>query len=221
MVKKNGADIGIAFDGDADRLIISDSRGRIIDGDALMLILAQYFSEKDPEFPPIVVGTIMSNTALEKQLEKSGIEFLRSDVGDRNVYSKMVENGALLGGEQSGHIIIRKYLNSGDGMLTAIMIIRAMIALFLEPEKLGEIYKPNPQRTISIRIKEKRDLESWDELKERVKKFESENPGYGKIIVRYSGTEPKIRIMVESFDSEVTDKNIEIFRDFITSQIGG
>ncbi|MEN8154283.1 MAG: phosphoglucosamine mutase [Acidobacteriota bacterium] len=212
--------LGIAFDGDADRILIVDRKGRIINGDLILFILAKYFKKKDKDFPETVVGTIMSNLALENELKSLGFRFIRSNVGDRSVYKEMNKFGSALGGEQSGHIIIRNLQKTGDGILTAIIFLNALNYLEIGPDEIFDLFIPFPQLTESIKIKEKRSMESWTGLNERIRAFRENHGNNSRIIVRYSGTEPKIRLMIESEDMEIINKNMEIFKNYIISEIG-
>lgn len=213
-------DIGIAFDGDADRVLIMDSRARTINGDLIMYTLAKFFNEIEEDFPETVVGTVMSNLALENSLTSLGIKFVRSNVGDRSVYKNMKKYGSTLGGEQSGHIIIRNLQKTGDGILTSIIFLRAIDFLNIDPDEVFDLYNSFPQVIKNIKIKEKRDLKEWAGLKERMDIFNKNHGNNSRIIIRYSGTEPKIRLMIESEDIEILNKNIEFFEDYIISEIG-
>lgn len=214
-------DIGISFDGDGDRVVITDSMGRVINGDHILLILAEFFSGKSPDFPKKIIGTVMSNIALEMRLKESGIKLYRSNVGDRNVFNMMQQKGALLGGEPSGHIISSTHCNSGDGILTALLFLKAMDFLSIGPNEIYEYFRSFPQKTLSIPVKEKRDLESWKRLSEMMESFNRKFGNNSRIVIRYSGTEPVIRLMVESQKKEIVEQNIKKFGDFIRTEIGG
>lgn len=213
-------DIGIAFDGDADRILMMDSSGREINGDLIIYTLAKYFNEIEEDFPETIVGTVMSNLALENGLNSLGFKFVRSNVGDRSVYKNMKEYGSFLGGEQSGHIIIRNLQKTGDGILTSIIFLRAIDYLNISPDNVVDLFKPFPQLIKNIKIKAKRDLRKWDGLKERIGRFNKNHGNNSRIIIRYSGTESKIRLMIESEDIEILNKNIEFFENYIISEIG-
>lgn len=220
-VLEDRADWGIAFDGDGDRVTIVDRQGNILNGDTILYILSRYIFSGDNTPPPVVVGTVMSNLGLETALKKDGISLERSPVGDRNVYQMMIRSGSVLGGEDSGHIIIRKYLKSGDGMLTAIMFFRAIQALGISPDTASGQLKLYPQSIRSIPIREKRDLSSWEELNRMIEQFNLRYGEYSRMVIRYSGTEPKIRIMLESRENDVVTEEIQKFEKYIRSEIGG
>ncbi len=213
--------LGIAFDGDGDRVLMVDDSGNNIDGDCILFIISKYLKEYEPDFNPVVVGTMMSNLFLEKALEKNGVKFIRSDVGDRFVYKNMKKNFAILGGEQSGHIIYSKLQKTGDGIVSSLLFLKAILFLNISASDILNIYKPIPQVTLNIEIKKKRPLEDWDELNLMIENFYRKNGNNSRILIRYSGTENKIRLMIESEDKKVTNKYIKIFRDFLLSEIGG
>ena len=221
-VADTGADLGIAFDGDGDRVLFLDPQGNVLTGDHALFFIADYlFNAKEGDnLKPLVVGTIMSNLGLEKALREKGIEFVRAAVGDKYVYREMKARDSVIGGEESGHTILRSFQKNGDGLLTAIYFLRAMLHAGLQPGELRSQFRVFPQVTRSLRIKEKIDLEQWDEYTKMVGEFQREHGDDSRIVVRYSGTEPKIRIMVESKDQEIVDKYIIKFEDLIKSRLG-
>ena len=200
----NNADLGIAFDGDADRIIAVDEKGRIIDGDAIIYILALSFKKRNLLKKDLLVGTTQTNSTLEKRLNKKGIRLLRSDVGDKYVIEKMQEFGASLGGEQSGHIILSNIIPTGDGILTGLKLMEVMK---LENKKLSELFnlKLMPQLNKSVKVKDKLRIKNSEELNKYLIKKQKDFDG--RIIVRASGTEDKIRVMVEG-NSKTECKNI-------------
>jgi len=212
--------LGVAFDGDGDRVLMIDSSGKDLDGDFILFIISKYLMESDPDYYPAIVGTIMSNLALEKSLGKIGINFYRSDVGDRYVYEEMKKRSAVLGGEQSGHVIYRALQKTGDGIVTSLLFLKALEFLRLSVSEASELYKPFPQVIRSIKIRKKKDLDSWEDLKVMTGNFIKEYGDNSRILIRYSGTERKIRLMIESEDENVINKNLEIFEDFLISEIG-
>lgn len=191
------ADIGIALDGDGDRAVLVDETGSIVDGDAVMLILAELMKLENHLPNNIVVATIMSNLGLEIGLQKKGIELVRTSVGDRNVASKMREIGAALGGEQSGHIILSKFLPTGDGIITSLAILASMLKSGKKLSKLSEKFYKYPQNIDSVNVKEKLPLDKMKEFKYAIDSAKIELGDSGRVIFRYSGTENKARIMVE------------------------
>lgn len=196
-VKKFKADVGLGFDGDADRLIAVDEQGAIVDGDKIIAALARSLKAKGCLNKNLVVGTSMTNMGIEASLAKSGIRLLRADVGDKYVASMIFGQGLSLGGEQSGHIILSKFLRTGDGILSAIQLLCAM----KESKKpLSEFTKTEiyPQVITSICVKEKLRILGSETLANAISSVQQELAGEGRVLVRASGTEPKIRIMVES-----------------------
>ncbi len=204
-VVEESADIGIALDGDGDRAIFSDETGAIVDGDAVMLILAELMKYANRLSGNIVVATIMSNLGLEIGLHKEGIKLVRTSVGDRNVAMKMREIGASLGGEQSGHIILSKFLPTGDGIITALAILAAMLKSGKELSKLSAKFQKYPQNIDSVDVKEKLPLDRMKDFKYALDSAKEKLGDYGRVIFRYSGTENKARIMVEGKSKVLID----------------
>jgi len=221
-VINQNADLGIAFDGDGDRVLFTDSSGRLLDGDYTLFILAKYFlhARSYKDFNKIVVGTVMGNLGLQKSLEQIGITYLRTQVGDKYVYREMKAHHAILGGEQSGHTILRSFQKTGDGILTALYFLKAMAYLGIKPGELFEQLLLYPQVTTDIKIKEKKDLGHWDQLNEMIADFNTSYGDNSRLLIRYSGTEPKIRLMMESGQRAVIDENIGKFEHLIKSTIG-
>lgn len=196
-VKQYGADMGFAFDGDADRLIAVSEKGKIIDGDIILYALALVFKQRGMLVNNAVVGTSQTNMGIELSLKEKGIKLLRADVGDKYVANLLNKNGLVLGGEQSGHIIIKKFMQTGDGILTAILL-----AHFCKEsgKPLSEFCKVKvfPQVNRDIVVKEKLRILGSEPLLTAITNAQQELAGLGRVLVRASGTEPKIRIMVES-----------------------
>jgi phosphoglucosamine mutase len=212
LTKKNRAHIGISLDGDADRIIICDEKGNIIDGDKIIAMLAQRWKKKKI-LKGGVVGTLMSNYGLEKFFKKNKIKFLRSNVGDRYVKDLMQKNKFNLGGEQSGHIILGKFATTGDGMLVALEILFSM----RKGKKASELFKnfiPTPQLLENIEVKDKSIIKSI-KCKKAIKIANNLVRGKGRMLVRKSGTEPKIRIMCESENKILLKKCINIVKKSI------
>jgi phosphoglucosamine mutase len=221
-VINQNADLGIAFDGDGDRVLFVDGSGRLLDGDYTLFMLSQYFlhTRSHKDFNKIVVGTVMGNLGLEKSLEQLGITYLRTRVGDKYVYREMKNHHSILGGEQSGHTILRSFQKTGDGILTALYFLKAVTYLGIKPAELFEQLLLYPQVTKNIKITKKKDLEQWDQLNEMVAAFNSRYGDNSRLLVRYSGTEPKIRLMMESEHRAIIDENIGKFESLIRSTIG-
>jgi phosphoglucosamine mutase len=221
-VINQNADLGIAFDGDGDRVLFVDGSGRLLDGDYTLFMLSQYFlhTRSHKDFNKIVVGTVMGNLGLEKSLGQLGITYLRTPVGDKYVYREMKNRHSVLGGEQSGHTILRSFQKTGDGILTALYFLKAAVYLGIKPAELFEQLLLYPQVTKNIKIREKKDLDQWDQLNEMEEDFNSRHGDNSRLLVRYSGTEPKIRIMMESEHRAIIDENIGKFEQLIKSTIG-
>lgn len=198
LVLKNHLDMGFAFDGDADRCIAVDEKGNLIEGDKILYILACRLKARGMLTNDTVAVTVMSNSALSVALEKKGIKTEATAVGDKFVYECMQKNGYSLGGENSGHIILKKYATTGDGLLTAIMLTEEVCDKKTTLSKLAEPITLFPQFTKNVRVKNKNDAVNDEEVKNEVEKAEAEIGGEGRILLRQSGTEPLVRIMVET-----------------------
>ncbi len=206
LVKEQHLDMGFAFDGDADRCIAVDGNGNVVDGDKMMYVLGKRLKSRGMLNNNTVVATIMSNSGFFSSLEAVGIKYVQTTVGDRFVYECMQENDYCLGGEQSGHIIIKKYATTGDGILTAIMLAEEVCDSKLSLAKLCESVVLYPQYVTNVRVKNKANAVSDPLVLEEVKLIEKLINGKGRALLRESGTEPVIRIMIES---ETEDKCIE------------
>jgi len=211
-VKKHKANVGIAFDGDADRVIMCDEKGKIIDGDQIIAMLARRWKSKKI-LKGGVIGTLMSNYGLEKFLNKEKIRFSRSKVGDRYVKEKMKKLNYNLGGEQSGHIILGKFATTGDGLLVALEILFSL-RKGKKASQLLKVFKPLPQILENIVVQNKNVINK-KECKNAIKKANKLMSRKGRILVRKSGTEPKIRIMAESYDKSLILKCIKIIKKSI------
>ncbi len=202
LVKEKHLDIGFAFDGDADRCIAVDENGNIIDGDIMLYILGKRLKSRGVLNNDTIVATVMSNSGLIKSLENIGIKCVETKVGDRYVYECMQENDYCLGGEQSGHIILKKYATTGDGLLTAIMIMEEVCDLKTSLSELAESVKLYPQYLENIRVKNKAIVLNDDEVLKELEAVKKEIDGNGRVLLRQSGTEPVIRVMVEATTKE-------------------
>lgn len=197
FVKEKALDGGLSLDGDGDRLLVVDSNGNIISGDQIIAFLALYYSKKNMLNNNTVVVTVMSNYAFELMLEKQGIKVLRTPVGDRYVSEKMQETGAVIGGEDSGHIILFDRTTTGDGLLTAAVLLEAMAETGATFEDL-KVFEPLPQKLVNVKVSDKNILERDEGLRAFIEAKSVELSDRGRILVRPSGTEPLIRIMVEA-----------------------
>ncbi|WP_062263080.1 phosphoglucosamine mutase [Endozoicomonas arenosclerae] len=196
IVKERGADLGIAFDGDGDRVIMVDDRGEIVDGDELLFVIALDRRQHN-ELDGGIVGTLMTNLGMEKALEAEGIPFARAKVGDRYVNELLLKNDWHIGGESSGHIICRDVSTTGDGIVSALQVLKAMVRSGKKLSGLRGGMTKFPQTMINVRVKEKKDTDKLPGIVEAVKQSEVELEGRGRVLLRPSGTEPVIRIMVE------------------------
>ncbi len=215
-VVKLGADLGFAFDGDADRLLAVDSKGQIIDGDRIILALAKSYKKEGELYGNSVVGTSLTNMGIEKELEDNGIKLFRADVGDKYVASLMSKQGSFLGGEQSGHIIIKKFLNTGDGILSAVQLACKLkkSGLKLCDFCAAKLY---PQVIKNVVVSDKLRTLGSETLSLAISNAQQELAGLGRVLVRASGTEPKIRIMVESEKLWVSQNLANYLCEVITS----
>lgn len=198
------ADMGFAFDGDSDRLIAVDEMGGIIDGDMIIYGLAKYFKKTGKLAKNTVVGTSHTNMAIEEDLKKEGINLIRTDIGDKYVLSKLLEKGLSLGGEQSGHVIIKDLATTGDGILTAITVVNMVINENTTMSKALNI-ELYPQVNKNVIVEDKFRIMNSEELSREISKYNTELDGKGRLMIRASGTEPKIRVMVESKDKNLNE----------------
>ena len=203
LVKENRLDIGFAFDGDADRCLAVDENGNVVNGDHILYILGSFLRMSGELSDNTVVTTVMSNLGLYRALDDAGIKYEQTTVGDRYVYENMRENGYSIGGEQSGHIILSKYATTGDGILTAIKIMEAVIASKSTLSKLAEPVKMLPQVTKNIRVSDKRAVREDTDVANSVSDVKEKLGASGRILLRESGTEPVVRIMVEADTEEL------------------
>ena len=199
-VVAEGAHGGVAFDGDADRAIFIAGSGRVVNGDAVMLIAARHLKSRGLLPGEIIVSTVMSNLGLEQALERDGIRMLRTPVGDKYVLEEMQRTGAALGGEQSGHMIFRSFATTGDGMLTAMQIFDIVQQSGRSLDQLGADLSLYPQLLVNVRVKTRRPLEQLETVRAEIAACEKELNGAGRVLVRFSGTEPLARVMVEGRD---------------------
>jgi phosphoglucosamine mutase len=220
LVRKNNSGLGIAFDGDGDRVIFSDARGRILAGDHALFLIARYLRETEPRFNGKVIGTVMCNLGLEQAFDRMGIEFLRTNVGDKYVFRLMKKNGAILGGEPSGHIILRHLQPTGDGLLTGLFLMKALRHFACDAAAAFDQLPLFPQQTLDIRVRRRKDLQSWEAFQKAAGRFARQHGPRARLLVRYSGTEPKIRVMIEARDQETIDKSMPVFQALVEDEIG-
>ena len=199
-VVAQGADAGVAFDGDADRAIFVARSGKIVDGDAVLLASARALKSAGRLTGNLVVATVMSNLGLEKALEREGIRLIRTPVGDKYVLEEMVRLDAAVGGEQSGHVIFRQYATTGDGLLTAVRVFETTRQAHTGLDELTADLRVYPQKLVNVRIREKKALADVPAVAAEIRRAEQELAGSGRVLVRFSGTEPLARVMVEGPD---------------------
>jgi len=197
LVQRHRADLGLAFDGDGDRVIMVDHQGQVVDGDHIMAICAQNLLSRGKLRRKTVVGTVMSNLGLEVALKDLGCRLLRTTVGDRYVVEAMLRGGYNLGGEQSGHLVFLDHTTTGDGILTALQLLAVMLRENQPLAELSRVMQDFPQILINLRVKERRDLQTLPEARQALQAAEKRLGARGRLLVRYSGTEPLLRIMVE------------------------
>lgn len=208
-VVDNGLDVGFAFDGDADRCLAIAENGQIIDGDLILYIYGTYMKERDDLHNNTIVTTVMSNFGLYKALDEAGISYEKTAVGDKYVYENMVANGHRIGGEQSGHIIFGNYARTGDGILTSIKMMEVILEKKLPLSKLAEPVQIYPQVLKNIRVKSKSDAQNDADVQNAVAQVQEALGTDGRILVRESGTEPVIRVMVEAATHSLCEKYVD------------
>lgn len=217
-VKENGMDVGFAFDGDADRCMAVDEKGEVVDGDKIIYIYGRYMKERGKLVNNKVVTTVMSNFGLYKALDEVGIDYAKTAVGDKYVYEHMVQNGDRIGGEQSGHIIFAKYARTGDGVLTALKLMEVILAKKLPLSRLAEPVVIYPQVLINVRVKDKKTAQEDVDVQAAVQAVADELGDTGRILVRESGTEPLVRVMVEAPSKELCQQLAQRVVDVIKAK---
>ena len=217
-VLETGADLGVAFDGDADRALFVSHTGKIVDGDAVMLLTALPLHARGQLSE--VVATVMSNLGLERALKSHGIGLVRTSVGDKYVLEEMLRRNAPLGGEQSGHVIFRDYSTTGDGLLTALRVLEVMHDTGRDLDLLTEELTTYPQRLVNVRVKQRRPLDELEIVTREIHRVESEFGDAGRVLVRFSGTEPLARVMVEGPALDRVEFNAQAIASAIRSEIG-
>jgi len=220
VVIKEGADVGLAFDGDGDRLIAVDENGKIVDGDIIMYICAKYFHEQGRLKKDTLVTTVMSNLGLYKALEKEGISTKQTAVGDRYVMSEMREGGYSIGGEQSGHIIFLDFSTTGDGMLSALQLVNIMKATGKKLSELASEVQKYPQKLVNIKVTDKNAVAENPRVAEIIQQVEQEMAGNGRVLVRPSGTEPLVRVMVEAETEDACETYANRIAEVVKNEMG-
>jgi len=215
FVAENGLDVGFAYDGDADRCLCVDEKGNVITGDHILYIYGKYMKERGKLLGNTVVTTVMSNFGLYKAFDQLGIGYAKTAVGDKYVYEYMMENGCRLGGEQSGHIIFSKYASTGDGILTSLKIMEVMLAKKKTLSQLCEGFVFYPQVLENVTVTDKTQAQNDPDVKAAVEAAAAKLGESGRILVRESGTEPKIRVMVEAEDMQLCQELVDSVVDVI------
>lgn len=220
LVVEKGADIGLAFDGDGDRIIAVDEKGQIVDGDQIMFICAKYLSEQGRLRHNTVVSTVMSNLGFYKALEAAGVETKQTAVGDRYVVEEMKKGNYLLGGEQSGHIIFLDYNTTGDGMLTGLQLVNIMKMTKKSLSELAAEMTKFPQLLVNVKVSDKHHVTENEKVAAVIAEVEAEMEGNGRILVRPSGTEPLVRVMAEAPTQELCNEYVERIVAVVRAEMG-
>ncbi|UTE75208.1 phosphoglucosamine mutase [Rossellomorea marisflavi] len=220
MVKEKGADLGLAFDGDGDRIIAIDENGEIVDGDQIMYICGKFLKSEGRLKQSTVVSTVMSNLGFHKGLEEHGIQSIQTSVGDRYVVEEMKKNNYNLGGEQSGHIIFLDYNTTGDGLLTGIQLVNIMKITGKSLSELAGEMKKFPQKLVNVRVTDKHHVTDNAKVSEVISKVEGEMNGNGRILVRPSGTEPLVRVMAEAPTEELCARYVDEIVAVVQAEMG-
>ena len=219
-VRAHGATIGLTFDGDADRCMLADSRGNVINGDAILLMVGRDLKARGLLKADVVVATTMSNMGLEAALKRSGIRMLRAPVGDRYVLEEMQKSRASLGGEQSGHILLPHLATTGDGLLTALVILELVARTGKTVDELTADLKVFPQVIVNVKVKEKKPLAEIPAVAAAIRAAEEELKDSGRVVIRYSGTEALARVMIEAESGEAMKRHAEAIACAIRNELG-
>ncbi|HKZ47050.1 MAG TPA: phosphoglucosamine mutase, partial [Thermodesulfobacteriota bacterium] len=220
LVKEKKTDIGIALDGDGDRMILVDEKGKVLTGDHVMAILATRMLKRNTLKKKTLVTTIMSNMGLEEAVKKAGGRIIRTKVGDRYVTEEMLKGGYNLGGEQSGHIIFMDHTTTGDGIISALQALAVMVKENKRLSELAAVMRTYPQVLINVKVKEKKDLTKNPQIAKRIKEIENKLNGNGRLSVRYSGTEPLARVMLEGKDIKEIKTMAKYIANAIEKELG-
>ena len=220
-VKEGGYSLGIAYDGDGDRCLCVDENGNLIDGDAILAITSNYLREKGQLKGDTVVATVMSNLGLRKYAQDNGLNFVATNVGDRYVLENMLENGYNLGGEQSGHVIFLDYNPTGDGILTSLMLVQILLEKKIKASEAAKIITIFPQVLINAKVPsdKKQAYKEDPEIMAMIESIEKEFAGNGRVLIRPSGTEPLVRVMIEGENQEILNDRARTLADLIEKKM--
>ncbi|HZI03397.1 MAG TPA: phosphoglucosamine mutase [Archangium sp.] len=220
-VVKHGAQLGIALDGDADRLIVVDEKGKVVDGDAIMAICTGELVTRKELKKKTLVSTVMSNIGLERAVARWGVKVVRTKVGDRYVVEEMRKNGYNIGGEQSGHLIFSDHTTTGDGTLAALQLLAVMCRQQKPVSELASIFQPVPQTLVNVVVKQKRELGELPTVMRAIQDVEKKLGKDGRVLVRFSGTEPKARVLIEGLDAARNDQYAKEIADALSKALNG
>jgi phosphoglucosamine mutase len=219
-VPEKGADLGIALDGDGDRIIFVDRKGREVDGDRILALCGLHMIGEGRLNGNTVVTTVMSNMGLDRALRAGGGQVVRTQVGDRYVVEAMTQGGFNLGGEQSGHVVFLDYNTTCDGILTALQVLAVMKQTGRDLEDLGQVMEPLPQVLYNLKVTKKVEVAGFPEIRKRIDEIEKALDQSGRLLVRYSGTEPLLRIMVEGEDEAALHRYAQELVELVSKRIG-
>jgi phosphoglucosamine mutase len=219
-VLREGADFGLAFDGDADRVLAVDERGRPVDGDGIIAMSAIYMQERDELKNSVVVTTVMANLGFRRALHERGIEVVTAPVGDKFVAEAMGQHGAMLGGEQSGHVIFGQHAVTGDGILTGLKVAQTVASTGALLSELAHVFEPYPQVLVNVPVRSRDELERSEVVWEEVRRAEARLGDEGRVLLRASGTEPVVRVMVEAADKETAKRTAAELAGFVETHLG-
>lgn len=221
LTREHGSDAGIAFDGDADRAVFSDSQGRLVNGDRTMAAWSAYWSQSPRFEPRLIVGTVMTNTGFERAMEGLGIRVERVDVGDKHVSAKLRELHGKIGGEQSGHVVFSEHAPTGDGLVTALELLRVLRVSGKTMAEVYDCYEPWPQLLVNVKVDGAKEAAASDAIRSAIEGASELVADQGRINVRASGTQPMLRVMVECEDREVRDRAAQRIVDAVVEGHGG
>jgi phosphoglucosamine mutase len=220
LVRQHRADLGVSYDGDGDRAVLSDDKGNLIDGDYIMAIIGRHLLQQNRLPKNTLVTTVMSNYGLQEAIESAGGKIIRTDVGDRYVFEALLKENLIFGGEQSGHMIFLNHSNTGDAVITSLEIIKVIRETGKKLSELAQCMRKLPQILVNVKVKEKRPFENMPPVWKLISQYNSQLTGTGRLLVRYSGTEPVARIMVEGKEHKLIQQIANSLAQEIRKEIG-